>query len=191
MAAGPPQAPPASPERRLSANSRSGCKQYVKLQKAVPRLRTTKQREEIVERRHALAQKIRESRADAKPGDIFTPEISEEFRQVIRSTFQGPNATNVRKTIRQGEPVAGLASDRKWRLSRAPAGDHGSSHAAAPPSPAADRTCLPDHRSRFRFAGHRSQSWSSISFRELFLRFPERQPECDICDVGPSFLLYS
>jgi hypothetical protein len=81
--------------------------QYVELQKSMPRLRTTKQRTEIVERRRALAQKIRETRADAKPGDIFTPEVSEEFRRVIRSVFQGPNAPNVRKTIRQGEPLPG------------------------------------------------------------------------------------
>jgi hypothetical protein len=85
--------------------------EYVKLRNTAPRLRTTKQRKEIVDRRQALAQKIREMRSTAKPGDIFTPEVSEEFRRVIRSIFQGPNAPNVRKTIRQGEPVPG------WHLS--------------------------------------------------------------------------
>jgi hypothetical protein len=105
-----PQAPAAKPESPAFREFIERAKQYVKLQKSVPRLRTTKRREEIVERRRALAQKIREMRADAKPGDIFTPEASEEFRQVIRGTFRGPNAANVRKTIRQGEPVPG------WRL---------------------------------------------------------------------------
>jgi hypothetical protein len=81
--------------------------QYLKLQKSMPRIRTTKQRKEIVERRTALAQKIREMRATAKPGDIFTPEVSEEFRRAIRAAFQGPSASNVRQTIRQGEPVPG------------------------------------------------------------------------------------
>jgi hypothetical protein len=81
---------------------------YLKLRKAVPRLRTTKHREEIVERRSALAQAIRESRAGAKQGDIFTPEISEQFLRVIRSTFQGPKASSVRRTIRQGEPLASM-----------------------------------------------------------------------------------
>ena len=68
--------------------------QPVKLQKAVPCLGTTKQGKEIVERRHALAQKIRETLSNAKPGDIFTPEVSEEFRRVIQSTFHGANALN-------------------------------------------------------------------------------------------------
>jgi hypothetical protein len=111
VAAGPPQVPPVSPEPPAFREFTQRVQQYLELQKAMPRLRTTKQRKEIVERRRALAQKIREARSNAKPGDIFTPEASEEFRRVIRSAFQGPNAPNVRKTIRQGEPVRG------WHLS--------------------------------------------------------------------------
>jgi hypothetical protein len=104
-AAGPPQVSPASPESPAFREFTERVQEYVKLQKAVPRLRTTKHREEIVERRRALAQKIRETRANAKRGDIFTPEVSEEFRREIRSTFRGPNAARVRKTIRRAEPV--------------------------------------------------------------------------------------
>jgi hypothetical protein len=111
VAAGPPQIPPVTPAPPAFREFTERVQEYLKLQKAMPRLRTTKQRKEIVERRHALAQKIRETRSNAKPGDIFTPEVSEEFRRVIRSAFQGPNAPNVRKTIRQGEPVPG------WHLS--------------------------------------------------------------------------
>jgi hypothetical protein len=106
-AAAAPQAAPAAPESPALHQFTQSVQQYIKLQKAVPRLRTTKKREEIVERREALREKIREARAGAKQGDIFTPEASEEFRRVIRSTFQGPKASNVRKTIRQGEPLQG------------------------------------------------------------------------------------
>ena len=102
VTAGPPQAPPAF------GDFTQRVQQYVKLRKALPQQRTTKRQEEIVDRRHALAQAIRASRPDAMQGDIFTPEVTEEFRRVIRSTFQGPNAPNVRRTIRQGEPVEGL-----------------------------------------------------------------------------------
>ena len=105
MAAGPPADPPAIAESPGFREFTDRAQAYVKLQKAVPRLRTTKKREEIVERRRALAQKIRETRSGAQPGDIFTPAASEEFRQVIRSIFQGPSGTDVRRTIRQGEPV--------------------------------------------------------------------------------------
>jgi hypothetical protein len=79
--------------------------QYLKLRKAAPQERTTKKQEEIRDRRRALAQTIRQTRAEAKQGDIFTPEISEQFLRVIRSTLQGPNTSNARKTIRQGDPV--------------------------------------------------------------------------------------
>lgn len=103
-----PQVPPAGPEPPVFREFTQRVQQYLQLRKAVPQQRTTKHQEEIVDRRHALAQAIRESRTGAKQGEIFTPEISEQFLRVIRSTFQGPNARNVRKTIRQGEPVEGV-----------------------------------------------------------------------------------
>ena len=109
--AGLAQVEPVSPEPAAFREFTERVQQYVKLQKAMPRLRNTKKSKEIVERRHALAEKIREARANAKPGDFFTPAASEEFRRVIQRAFQGPNARNVRKTVREGEPLKG------WHLS--------------------------------------------------------------------------
>jgi len=82
--------------------------QYIKLRKALPNQRTTKRQEQIVDRRRTLADEIREARPAAKQGDIFTAESTPEFLKVIRGTLQGSNSANVRKTIRQGEPVAGV-----------------------------------------------------------------------------------
>ena len=83
--------------------------QYMKLRKALPNERTTKRQEQIVDRRHTIADAIREARPAAKQGNIFTPESSEQFLKVIRGTVRGgSNAANVRKTIRQGEPVMGV-----------------------------------------------------------------------------------
>ncbi len=76
---------------------------YVKQQRA-PRQRTTTQRKDIVDRSQARARKIQETRAAAKPGDIFTPAISDEFRKVIRGAIQ---SAKVRATIREGAPVPG------------------------------------------------------------------------------------
>jgi hypothetical protein len=108
VAAGAPQDSPAKQPSPAFQDFTQRVQEYVKLRKGIqsslPRLKKTKLRKEIVERQAALAQKIREARSNAKPGDIFTPEISEEFRQAILSKFQGANASNVRKTIRQGEP---------------------------------------------------------------------------------------
>src|SRR6202051_1021655 len=82
--------------------------EYMKLRKALPNERTTKRQEQIVDRRHSIADAIREAGPTAKQGDIFTPETSDAFVKVIRGTLQGSNAANVRKTIRQGEPVTGV-----------------------------------------------------------------------------------
>ncbi len=83
--------------------------QYVVLRnKAVaslPRLKSKEPQEKIVERQQAFAQKIREARAGAERGDIFAPEIAEEFRHLIRRELQGPKGPNARKTMRQGDPV--------------------------------------------------------------------------------------
>jgi hypothetical protein len=109
LVARPPQAAPGSQESPAFNEFRQRVRQYVELQNALqsslPGLRTTKLRKEIVERQQALGQKIREARSNAKQGDIFTPEISEQFNRVIRREFQGSNGPNVRKTIQQGEPV--------------------------------------------------------------------------------------
>ena len=95
-------AQPPAPESPAFHEFTQRVQQYLKLHKATPRLRTTPKPEEIQERRRALAQTIRAARADAKPGDIFTPEASEEFRRAIRGTLQGPATPIVRKTIQIG-----------------------------------------------------------------------------------------
>jgi len=108
VSASPQQVSPASVDPPAWRGFNQRVQQYLVLRKALPQQRTTKRQEEIIDRRRALAQAIRESRAEAKQGDIFTPEISEQFLKVIRSAFQGSNASNVRRTIRQGEPVPSL-----------------------------------------------------------------------------------
>ena len=95
----------ASPEPLAFGQFTQLVRDYLKLVKAAPRQRTTKKPGDIAERRRERAQTIRETRPNAKPGDIFTPEISEAFRQAIRSAFQGPGGLRVRKTIREGTPL--------------------------------------------------------------------------------------
>ena len=83
--------------------------QYMELRKqlnaSLPRLGSRESQEHIVAHQQAFAQKIREARPGAKRGDIFEPEIAEEFRRLIRREFRGPKGPNARKTIRQGNPV--------------------------------------------------------------------------------------
>jgi hypothetical protein len=104
-----PQAPPVKQKSQTFDDFRQRVKDYLKLHKTVesslPRLKTTRHGKTLIDRQHALAQKIAEARANAKQGDIFTPEISEQFRSIIRAKFHGASAPNMRKTIRQGEPL--------------------------------------------------------------------------------------
>ena len=85
--------------------------QYVQFQKAVPRLRTTKDPNEIENRRHALAQKIQELRINAKLGDIFTLEVATEFRRIIAKALKGEKRDKILKTLKQGEFT------QDWKLS--------------------------------------------------------------------------
>jgi hypothetical protein len=107
MADTPQKATP-RPENPTFGDFSQRLDQYLKLRKPLPNERTTKRQDKIVDRRYSLAQAIRQSRSGAKQGDIFTPEISEQFIRLIRGTLVGAGAAVVRKTIRQGEPVAGV-----------------------------------------------------------------------------------
>jgi hypothetical protein len=102
------QTPPINKQPPGFDDFRARVQQYLKLRNELPNQRTTKRQAQIVDRRHTLADAIREARPAAKQGDIFTPESTPEFLKVIRDTLQGMGSAKVRKTIRQGEPVAGL-----------------------------------------------------------------------------------
>lgn len=82
---------------------------YVQLRKSteesVPAAKPTDDPEQLKARRLRLAQKMMVARKDAKRGDIFTREVSEEFRKQIHQTFKGPEGRELRLTIHQGEPV--------------------------------------------------------------------------------------
>ena len=80
---------------------------YVKLHQTMPSLRPKRQRKQIVDTRKALVGRIREARATARQGDIFTPLAAAEFRRVIRTVFQGAGAAAVRKTAMDGDSVEG------------------------------------------------------------------------------------
>ncbi len=88
-------------------------KDYVKLHNSqealLPRLKQTVNPEMIAAHQAALARKIREARADAKPGDIFTPAALKSFQDVIRTAMQGPRGANADATMKQGAPLAGTS----------------------------------------------------------------------------------
>ena len=82
---------------------------YMSLSKNLAKgLSTTKPTTEpqvILDRQSEFAHKIREARRKAKPGDIFTPEISKEFRRLLAFARAGQNDSDVKKSLARAEPV--------------------------------------------------------------------------------------
>ncbi len=107
--AGQAQAPQASKEEaRVFKVFTARVQEYVKLRKAVeaslPALKPTKDAAQITEHQRALARKIAQARSSAHQGDIFTDEVTRQFRRIIRGEFQGPDAQLARTTIRPDNP---------------------------------------------------------------------------------------
>ncbi len=79
---------------------------YMKLRKPLlEKLKPTTVPEAIVEHRQNLAASLREARPRAAQGDIFTPQISAEFRRLIGIAMQGNRARRVHQSLRHAEPV--------------------------------------------------------------------------------------
>ena len=82
--------------------------EYVKLRRNVeaslPALKPTKDAAQIAEHERALARKIAQARSSAHQGDIFTDEVTRQFRRIIRAEFAGPDGQVARTTIRPDNP---------------------------------------------------------------------------------------
>ncbi len=110
------QAPPGAQHVSAFDDFSKRLNAYIKLHKdleaSLPPLKPSEEPEKILAHQQALAQKIAEARREAKPGDIFTPEVQEDLRKIIHKEFKGPKGRHMRKTIRQGEPL----TDIHWRV---------------------------------------------------------------------------
>ena len=83
-------------------------KAYVELQKRVnsnvpPLARAEADPAKIPIHTKALANGIQQARVNAKPGDIFSPQVAQEFRQIIRNELQGKKAA--KETVKTGNPT--------------------------------------------------------------------------------------
>src|SRR5579872_936512 len=58
----------------------------------------------IVAARQELANRVRVSRAGAKQGEVFTPEIANYFRREITATFNGRYGKRIRSSLKNSEP---------------------------------------------------------------------------------------
>jgi hypothetical protein len=104
-----PQAGAVNPDSVLIADFEKQVKDYVKLCKkaegGVPALKPTASAHEINQHRRLLVRSIQGARRQAKQGDIFSPEITREFKRLIAMAYQEGEAAKVRASLRSGESV--------------------------------------------------------------------------------------
>jgi hypothetical protein len=74
------------------------------LEKKAPPLKETSNPAEIALAEKALAQQIRAARANAKPGDIFTPATRAMFRRLLHPTVKGEDGAENKSAIRDDSP---------------------------------------------------------------------------------------
>jgi hypothetical protein len=82
-------------------------KDYVKLRESLedkaPKLSKDATPEEIKAHQAAFTEMVRAARTGAKRGDVFTPDISEYIRRLIRKEFKGRERAELRETIMEAE----------------------------------------------------------------------------------------
>jgi hypothetical protein len=82
---------------------------YAALHKAAqgqsPAVKQTGSAAAILNGQHLLAANIRQKRQGVVQGNIFTPEISQEFHRLAGTATHGPAAGRVKKSLQRAEPV--------------------------------------------------------------------------------------
>jgi hypothetical protein len=105
-----PGKPAVNQDSLVIANFENSVKEYMKLHNkakaGAPALKPTNSAHAINQYQRLLVDNIRAARPDAKQGDIFTPEISKEFKRLIAMTMDGPDAAKIRASLRHAEPVS-------------------------------------------------------------------------------------
>jgi hypothetical protein len=86
-----------------------GVRKYVQMHEdlgsSVPAQKPTTEAAQITDRQHQLTGVIAEARRDAHQGEIFTEDVAEYFRKIIRKAFQEPGGRAMRQTIRERDPI--------------------------------------------------------------------------------------
>jgi hypothetical protein len=84
---------------------------YVKLRNradnGAPPLKETTDPAKIKAAQSELAKRIREVRANARRGDIFTPGVEKLFRRLLYPELKGPDAAETKETIKDDAPKRG------------------------------------------------------------------------------------
>ena len=104
------QTPPTPQDAPVAAEFQQRISDYLKTRQAaegeIKKLKPTNSLEAIKHHEHELAERIREARKQAKPGDIFAPAIAAMFRRLISQTMQTSEAPAIQASLNHAEPSA-------------------------------------------------------------------------------------
>jgi hypothetical protein len=102
---------PADAQALATMNDR--LKQYIelhmKLERSLPKLPTEATQKQIDKNQRAFEKLMREARATAKPGDIFTPEARPVIKRLLAAVYGGPNGKQLKASIMDENPVDPVA----------------------------------------------------------------------------------
>jgi len=76
------------------------------LEKKVPKPGDKAKPEEIRAHQVALAELVRGARADAKEGDILSPDALVELKKILKSEFQGAGSKTAKATVKESSPAS-------------------------------------------------------------------------------------
>jgi hypothetical protein len=100
----------ANPQALLLKDYKERIDAYLKIHngatKSAPPLKETHEPADIKNAQDALAARIRERRADAKQGDILTPEIAKHFRTLLSPELKGEEGRDTKKVLKDDAPAA-------------------------------------------------------------------------------------
>lgn len=120
------QNPPSNRSALILQDFQRRVAQYLKLQKKVqaslPPLKKTSSPSLLAQRQRLLAERMRAARRGAGPGAIFTPEITADFRRLIRMSMRGHDAARIRASLRQVSKVSPRISVNEVYPETAPLG---------------------------------------------------------------------
>ena len=98
----------ANPDALVLQDFNERIDQYLKVhnkaKREVPALKETKDPAKIQATREGLAEKIRAARPDAKPGDIFTPDVRRAFRKLMYPELKGREGAETKESLKEDAP---------------------------------------------------------------------------------------
>jgi hypothetical protein len=74
-----------------------------KLERKLPGLSKEAKPEEIEAHKKAFVETVRKARANARPGDVFTPDIAGYIRSTIKTEFKGTDRKQLRETVLEAD----------------------------------------------------------------------------------------